>query len=245
MLKNRVAFITGASRGIGQSIALKFAENGANLILNATKLENLKQTEELIKKYNVDYLLVEGDVSKESNVKEMVSHAIDKFEKIDILVNNAGITRDNIIFRLKEDDWDMVININLKGTFLMSKAIAKFMIKKRYGKIINISSVVGEMGNQGQANYVASKAGVIGLTKALAREFSSRSINVNAITPGFIESEMTKNSESKILEQIKNSIPLKRIGTPEEVANGALFLASNLSDYITGHILKINGGLYM
>ena len=175
----------------------------------------------------------------------MVKTALNKFSSIDILVNNAGITRDNLIFRIKEDDWDAVLNVNLKGAFLMSKIVARVMIKKRYGKIINISSVVGEMGNQGQANYVASKAGLIGLTKALAREFASRNINVNAIAPGFIESEMTKNSDSKILQQIKDSIPLGRIGLPEEVANGALFLASPMSDYITGTVLKINGGLYM
>jgi 3-oxoacyl-[acyl-carrier protein] reductase len=245
MLKNKVAFITGASRGIGKAIAIKFAENGANLILNATKLSNLADTEEKVKNFNIEYLLVEGNVALEDDVKRMVNKAIDKFQKIDILVNNAGITKDNLIFRIKEQDWDDVLNVNLKGAFLMSKAIAKIMIKKRTGRIINISSVVGEMGNQGQANYVSSKAGLIGLTKALAREFASRNILVNAIAPGFIESEMTKGAESKILDQIKDSIPLKKIGAPEDVANGALFLASNMSDYITGHVLNINGGLYM
>ncbi len=245
MLKGKTAFITGASRGIGRAIAVKFAENNANLILNATKLENLKTTEELIKNYNIDYLLVEGDVSNDNHVKEMVNRSFEKFSSIDILVNNAGITRDNLIFRIKEDDWDKVLNINLKGSFLMCKAIARKMIKKKYGKIINITSVVGQMGNQGQSNYVSSKAGLIGLTKALAREFASRNINVNAIAPGFIESEMTKNAEGKILEGIKNSIPLGRIGKTEDIANAALFLASSMSDYITGHVLSVNGGLYM
>ena len=245
MLRNRTAFITGASRGIGRAIAEKFAQNGANLILNATKLENLKTIEEIIKNFNIDYLLVEGDISKESDVKRMVDEAFKKFSNIDILVNNAGITKDNLIFRIKEDDWDKVLDINLKGAFLMCKAIARKMIKKKYGKIINITSVVGQMGNQGQANYVSSKAGLIGLTKALAREFASRSINVNAIAPGFIESEMTDNAESKILEQIRESIPLGRIGKTDEIADAALFLASSMSDYITGHILNVNGGLYM
>ncbi len=245
MLKNKTAFVTGASRGIGKAIALKFAENGANLVLNATKLENLKNTGDEIKKYNIDYLFVEGDVSNEEHVKAMVKDAINKFSNIDILVNNAGITRDNLIFRIKEEDWDKVLDINLKGAFLMIKAIARGMIKKRYGKIINITSVVGEMGNQGQANYVASKAGLIGLTKSLAREFASRNINVNAIAPGFIESEMTSNADSKILAGIRDSIPFGSIGLPEDIANGALFLASDMSKYITGHILNINGGLYM
>jgi len=245
MLRNRTAFITGASRGIGRAIAEKFAQNGANLILNATKLENLKSIEEIIKNFNIDYLLVEGDISKESDVKRMVDEAFKKFSNIDILVNNAGITKDNLIFRIKEEDWDKVLDINLKGAFLMCKAIARKMIKKKYGKIINITSVVGQMGNQGQANYVSSKAGLIGLTKALAREFASRNINVNAIAPGFIESEMTDNAESKILEQIRESIPLGRIGKTDEIADAALFLASSMSDYITGHILNVNGGLYM
>ncbi len=245
MLKNKVAFITGASRGIGKAIAVKFAENNADLILNATKIENLKEVENEIKEFGIEYLLLQGDVSNESHVKDMVKAANDKFKSIDILVNNAGITKDNLIFRIKENDWDSVLNVNLKGAFLMAKAIARGMLKKRYGKIINIASVVGEMGNQGQANYVSSKAGLIGLTKALAREFASRNINVNAVAPGFIDSEMTKNAESKVLEQIKKDIPLARIGSPDEVASGVLFLASEMSDYITGHVLNINGGLYM
>jgi 3-oxoacyl-[acyl-carrier protein] reductase len=245
MLKGKTAFITGASRGIGKAIALKFAENNANLVLNATKLENLKSTEDEIKKYNIDYLILEGDISKEQDVKSMANQAFEKFGSIDILVNNAGITKDNLIFRIKEEDWDRVLNINLKGAFFMCKVLARKMIKNKFGKIINITSVVGQMGNQGQANYVSSKAGLIGLTKALAREFASRNINVNAIAPGFIESEMTSNAESKILDEIKNSIPLGRIGIAENIADAALFLASSMSDYITGHILSVNGGLYM
>ncbi len=245
MLLNRVAFITGASRGIGKAIAVKFAEMNAKLILNATKIDNLKSVEEELKKVGTEYILVEGDVSNEEDVKNMVKRGIERFSSIDILVNNAGITKDNLIFRIKADDWDKVLNVNLKGAFLMSKAVARGMIKKRYGKIINITSVVGEMGNLGQANYVASKAGLIGLTKALAREFASRNINVNAVAPGFIDSEMTRNAEGKVLDEIKSDIPLSRIGLPEEIANGVLFLASSMSDYITGHILNINGGLYM
>jgi len=175
----------------------------------------------------------------------MANQAFEKFGSIDILVNNAGITKDNLIFRIKEEDWDRVLNINLKGAFFMCKVLARKMIKNKFGKIINITSVVGQMGNQGQANYVSSKAGLIGLTKALAREFASRNINVNAIAPGFIESEMTSNAESKILDEIKNSIPLGRIGIAENIADAALFLASSMSDYITGHILSVNGGLYM
>lgn len=245
MLTGKVAFITGASRGIGKAIAIKFAKNNANLVLVATKKENLKDVENEIKPYNIDYLLLGGDVSNEDDVKTFVDETIKKFKRIDILVNNAGITRDNLILRMKTSDWDSVLNVNLKSAFLLSKAFARYFIKQKSGKIINISSLVGLMGNAGQANYSSSKAGLIGLTKSLSKELGSRNIQVNAIAPGFIQTEMTKDMDLNVVEEIKKSIPLNRAGTPEDVANGALFLASNMSDYITGHVLNISGGLYM
>ncbi len=245
MLSGKVAFISGASRGIGKAIAIKFAQNGANLILNATKLENLKDVENEIKNYNIEYLLVDGNIANEDDVKKMVKQTIDKFKKIDILVNNAGITRDNLLMRMKTEDWDTVINVNLRGAFLVTKSFLRYFIKQKSGKIINISSVVGLMGNPGQANYSASKAGLIGFTKSLAKEVGSRNIQVNAIAPGFIQTEMTKNLEGKVIDEMKNAIPLNRLGSPEDIANGALFLASSMSDYITGTVLNISGGLYI
>ena len=245
MLKGKVAFITGASRGIGKAIAMKFGENGANLVLVATKLDNLRSVEDEIKRFNVDYLLLAGDVSNEDDVNSFVKKAIDKFKRVDILVNNAGITRDNLIMRMKSDDWDRVLNVNLKSAFLLSRAFTRYFIKQRAGKIINISSVVGLMGNQGQINYASSKAGLIGLTKSLAKELGSRNIQVNAIAPGFIQTEMTKDLEGKVIEEMKKAIPLNRLGTSEDIANGALYLASSMSDYVTGTVLNISGGLYM
>jgi len=245
MLKGKTAFITGASRGIGKAVAIELARKGIIVAIGYNRHTPKADEVKRVKKYNIDYLILEGDISKEQDVKSMANQAFEKFGSIDILVNNAGITKDNLIFRIKEEDWDRVLNINLKGAFFMCKVLARKMIKNKFGKIINITSVVGQMGNQGQANYVSSKAGLIGLTKALAREFASRNINVNAIAPGFIESEMTSNAESKILDEIKNSIPLGRIGIAENIADAALFLASSMSDYITGHILSVNGGLYM
>ena len=242
MLKGKVAFITGASRGIGKAIAIKFAQNNANLVLVATKVENLKSTEDEIKKYNIDYLLLGGNVADEDDVKRFVKETIDKFGKIDILVNNAGISRDNLIMRMKTEDWDKVMDVNLKSAFLLSKAFIRYFIKQKSGKIINISSIVGLTGNPGQANYSASKAGLIGLTKSLAKELGSRNIQVNAIAPGFIKTEMTENLNE---DEMLKLIPLNRAGKPEEVADGALFLASSMSDYITGSVLNISGGLYM
>ncbi len=245
MLSGKVAFVTGASRGIGKAIAIKFAENNAQLALVATKIENLKNVENEIKKYNVEYLLLEGDVSNENDAKRFVKETIDKFGKINILVNNAGITRDNLILRMKTEDWDKVLEVNLKSAFLLSKAFARYLIKQKSGKIINISSIVGLMGNPGQANYSSSKAGLIGLTKSLAKELGARNIQVNAIAPGFIQTEMTQDLEGKVIENMKSAIPLGRLGTTEDVANVALFLASSLSDYVTGTVLNVSGGLYM
>ncbi len=245
MLKGKVAFITGASRGIGKAIALKFAENNANLVLIATKVENLKNVEDEIKKFNIDYLLLGGNIADEEDVNRFVKETIKKFGKIDILVNNAGITKDNLVMRMKSSDWDEVMNVNLKGAFLLIKTFSRYFIKQRSGKIINISSIVGLMGNPGQANYSASKAGIIGLTKSIAKELGPRNIQVNAIAPGFIQTEMTKNLESKVTDELKKAIALERLGTPEDVANVALFLASNMSDYITGTVINVSGGLYM
>ncbi len=245
MLSGKVAFITGASRGIGKAISVKFAQNNANLVLVATKIENLKEVENEIKNYNIEYLLLAGNVADEDIVKEFVKKTIDKFGKIDILVNNAGITRDNLILRMKTEDWDSVLNVNLKSAFLLSKAFARYFIKQKSGKIINISSVVGLMGNPGQANYSSSKAGLIGLTKSLAKELGSRNIQVNAIAPGFIQTEMTKDLEGKVINEMKEAIPLNRLGSPEDIANACLFLASSMSDYVTGTVLNVSGGLYM
>ncbi len=245
MLSGKVAFVTGASRGIGKAIAIKFAKNNAQLALVATKIENLKNVENEIKKYNVEYLLLEGDVSNENDVKRFVKETINKFGKINILVNNAGITRDNLILRMKTEDWDKVLEVNLKSAFLLSKAFARYLIKQKSGKIINISSIVGLMGNPGQANYSSSKAGLIGLTKSLAKELGARNIQVNAIAPGFIQTEMTQDLEGKVIENMKSAIPLGRLGTTEDVANVTLFLASSLSDYVTGTVLNVSGGLYM
>ncbi|QUH26252.1 3-oxoacyl-[acyl-carrier-protein] reductase [Serpentinicella alkaliphila] len=246
LVKGKNALVTGASRGIGKEIALTLAKNGANVIVNYpidSEAEAANEVVKEIEKLNVKALAVKADVTSESEVKEMVD-AIDKnFDTLDILVNNAGITRDNLLIRMKEDDWDRVIDVNLKGTFICTKAVARKMMKQKYGKIVNVSSVVGVMGNAGQANYCASKAGVIGLTKSVARELASKEINVNAIAPGFIETEMTAILSEDVKNQMLANIPLKKYGKPEDVANLVLFLSSDLSKYITGQVILVDGGM--
>jgi 3-oxoacyl-[acyl-carrier protein] reductase len=190
-------------------------------------------------------MAVKVDVANLSDVERMVAAILEKFDKIDILVNNAGITRDKLILRMTEEDWDVVLNVNLKGTFNCTKTVIRHMAKQRSGKIVSIASVVGEMGNAGQVNYSASKAGVIGLTKTIAREFAKRGINVNAIAPGYIETPMTEVLPEKVKEELKRLIPMERLGKPEDVAEAALFLVSEESNYITGHVLSVNGGIYM
>jgi 3-oxoacyl-[acyl-carrier protein] reductase len=245
LLKDKVAIITGAGQGIGKTIVSLFVKNGAKVAACDINIESAKETEKEIKEIGGDYIAIKTDVADYKEVEEMVKKTIDYFGHVDILVNNAGITRDNLIVKMKEDDWDAVININLKGTFNTIKAVAKNMIKQRYGKIVNIASVVGEMGNASQTNYSASKAGVIGLTKSIARELASRNINVNAVAPGYIDTAMTRAIPEKYREKLIEQIPLSRLGSPEDVANAVLFLASESANYITGNIIKVNGGLYM
>ncbi|AEM73222.1 3-oxoacyl-[acyl-carrier-protein] reductase [Caldicellulosiruptor acetigenus] len=246
LLKDKVALITGASRGIGRAIALKFAQNGANVIINYSSSQS--QAEELkeeIEKIGTKAMIIKCDVSNADEVSQMFSQVEKEFGRLDILVNNAGITKDGLILRMNEEDFDKVIAINLKGAFLCARAAAKMMVKQRSGNIINISSVVGIAGNIGQANYAASKAGIIGLTKSLAKELASRNIRVNAIAPGFIKTDMTEVLSDKVKEVMLSSIPLGRFGKADEVANVALFLASNLSSYITGQVIVVDGGMIM
>jgi len=242
---DRVVLITGAARGIGKVIAQKFAESGAKLVLSDTSENVLNAAQEISDKFKAQAIGILANVAVEDDCKKNVEKALEKFGRIDILVNNAGITRDNLAIRMKEKDFDDVISVNLKGPFLMSKQVFIPMSQKRYGKIVNISSIVGQIGQAGQANYSSSKAGLIGLTKSLAREFARRNINVNAVAPGFIMTKMTEKLDDKIKEEIISQIPLNRFGSSEDVAWAVMFLASDKSSYITGQVISVNGGLYM
>ncbi len=245
MEENKVALITGGTRGIGKAIAKKFAENGYNLVINYvsenTDLEKLKND---INSKN-EILFVRANVGDFESSEELVKQAIEKFGKIDVLVNNAGITRDNLIMRMKEEDFDNVINTNLKGTFNVTKNVVPYMMKKRSGKIVNISSVVGVSGNAGQCNYAASKAGIIGFTKSIAKELASRNILANCVAPGFIDTDMTEVLSDSVKENINSQIPLKRMGTAEEIAKAVYFLAGEDNTYITGQVLNVDGGMLM
>ncbi|WP_252231314.1 3-oxoacyl-[acyl-carrier-protein] reductase [Clostridium sp. ZBS15] len=246
MLKGKCAIITGAARGIGKAIAFKLASLGANIVLNyRSSEEEAKIVASEIEKMGVEVLTVKGDISKLEDVENIISEAKSKFGIIDIIVNNAGITKDTLILRMKEKDFDDVIDVNLKGVFNCLKSITPVMVRQKYGKIINISSVVGVAGNAGQVNYAASKAGVIGMTKSLAKELGARGINVNAVAPGFIETDMTSVLGEKVKEEAKKNIPLKRFGTPEDVAGVVAFLASENSNYVTGQVINIDGGMVM
>jgi 3-oxoacyl-[acyl-carrier protein] reductase len=245
MLSDKVAIVTGASRGIGRSIAIALAAQGAKVVASARSVEALEKLTAEIKADGGEALAVVGDVAVEEDAKNLVEQAVATYGRVDILINNAGITRDGLLLRMKSEDWDAVLDTNLKGAFLCIRAAAKFMSKQRSGRIINISSVVGEMGNAGQANYCASKAGLLGLTKSVARELSRRNVTVNAITPGFIATDMTENMTEKARETMSEQIPLGRLGEAEDVTNAVLFLASDQSSYITGQVLGVNGGMYM
>ena len=241
---NKVAMITGATRGIGKQIALTLANEGYNIVLNyRTENDELKQLKNEIESKNVKCLAVQGDVTNFEDCKQMIESAIKEFGKIDVLVNNAGITKDMLLARMKEEDFKQVIDVNLVGTFNMTKNVISYMMKARNGKIINISSVVGIEGNAGQTNYSASKAGIIGFTKSLAKEVASRNILVNAVAPGFIETNMTDVLKQEVKDEIAKNIPLKRMGTPQDVANVVKFLASEDSSYITGQVISVDGGM--
>ncbi len=241
---DKVAMITGATRGIGKQIALTLANEGYNIVLNyRTENDELKQLKNEIESKNVKCLAVQGDVTNFEDCKQMIESAIKEFGKIDVLVNNAGITKDMLLARMKEEDFKQVIDVNLVGTFNMTKNVISYMMKARNGKIINISSVVGIEGNAGQTNYSASKAGIIGFTKSLAKEVASRNILVNAVAPGFIETNMTDVLKQEVKDEIAKNIPLKRMGTPQDVANVVKFLASEDSSYITGQVISVDGGM--
>lgn len=246
LLDGRHALVTGASRGIGRAVALAFAAEGASVALNfAGNVAAAEAVRAEIESAGGKAILVPADVSDENAVEDMVKTVTEAFGSIDILVNNAGITRDGLLLRMKEEDWDAVLNTNLKGVFLCTKAVSKFMMKKRYGRIVNMASVVGVTGNASQANYAAAKAGVIGFTKAMAKELASRGVTVNAIAPGFIRSDMTDVLPDKVKEAMLAEIPLGRAGEPADVAKAALFLASDQAAYITGQVLKVDGGMVM
>lgn len=245
-LEGKVALVTGASRGIGREIALGLAKQGADVVVNYSgSEERANQVAAEIKELGRNAIAVQCDVSNSESVTSMVKATIDTFGKLDILVNNAGITKDNLLMRMKEDEWDDVININLKGVFLCTKAVTRQMMKQRSGRIINISSIVGVSGNPGQANYVAAKSGVIGLTKTTAKELSSRGITVNAIAPGFITTDMTDKLTEDVKDQMLKQIPLARFGEPSDIANVVVFLASEDSRYMTGQTLHVDGGMVM
>lgn len=242
----KVALVTGANSGIGKVIALELAKEGYDILLNYVFDEDAaKSVKAEVEAIGTRCELLYADISDYSAVEVMMKNAFEIFGRIDVLVNNAGITKDNLILRMSEEEWDSVINVNLKGTFNCCKHIARKMLKQRQGKIINIASIIGEMGNTGQANYGASKAGVIGLTKTLAKEFAPRHINVNAITPGFIETAMTDRIPEKERTAMIDAIPLGALGQPQDIANLVVFLASEKANYITGQIIGLNGGLYM
>ncbi len=241
---SKVVLITGATRGIGKEIALTLAKEGFNIAVNyLEENEDLKNTKKEIEENNVKCLTVQGDVSKYEDAEKVASEVIKEFGKIDILVNNAGITKDMLLMRMKEQDFRSVIDVNLVGTFNMTKNVIPYMMKERSGRIISLSSVVGIAGNAGQTNYSASKAGIIGFTKSLAKEVGSRNILVNAVAPGFIQTNMTEVLKDEVKEEIAKSIPLKRMGTTKDVANLVKFLASEDSSYITGQVIQVDGGM--
>ncbi len=244
-LSGKVALVTGAAQGIGKAIAMLLARNEADVVVSDINLEKAQETANEIQGMGRRSVAIKVNVADLKDVERMVETIVEQFGRIDILVNNAGITRDRLILRMTEEDWDAVLDVNLKGTFNCTKAAIRYMSKQKSGKIVSIASVSGEMGNPGQANYAASKAGVIGFTKTIAREFAGRGINVNAIAPGYIQTPMTDAVPEKAKEELKRMIPMERLGKPEDVAQAVLFLVSESSSYITGQVLNVNGGIYM
>ena len=244
-MSTRIAFITGASRGIGRACAIALSNAGAKVVLAARQLDKLEQVAAEIRLAGGETFVVPIDLSSHDSIKEAFSKASKDFGRIDILINNAGVTRDGLALRMKRDDWDAVLQTNLSGSFFCIQQVISPMIRERWGRIVNIASVVAEAGNAGQANYCAAKAGLIGLTKSLAHELASRNVTVNAVAPGFIETDMTGALTGEQKAKLTESVPLKRIGKPEDVAAAVKFLASEEAAYITGHVLDVNGGMYM
>jgi len=244
-LEGKVALITGGARGIGREIAMLFANKGANIAICDVNLEEAQKTAKEIEDLGRQGIAFKADVTSSSQVQDMADKILDKFNKIDILINNAGITKDNLLLRMSEEDWDKVIAVNLKGTFICTKIVSRIMLKQRSGKIVNLASIIGIMGNAGQANYAASKAGIIGLTKSAAKELASRNICVNAIAPGFIMTDMTAKLPEEVQKKMLSMIPLARFGEAKDVADLALFLSSGSSSYITGQVIQVDGGMLM
>jgi len=245
MVQDKVALVTGASRGIGRSISLALAAQGAKIVAVDVDLQATEEFVAELKAAGTEAVAIQGNVTVAADVDKMVKIAKETFDRIDILVNNAGITRDALLLRMKDADWDAVLDVNLKGAFLCTRAVAKLMTKQRYGRIINIASVVGQMGNAGQANYCASKAGLMGLTRSNARELAKRNITVNAVAPGFISTAMTDALPEEKRQELAAQIPLARLGSAEDIANAVLFLAAEKTGYITGQVIGVNGGMYM
>ncbi len=244
-LSGKIALVTGAAQGIGRDIALGLAKDGAEVAICDVNLEAAQKTAGDIEAMGRKSLALKANVASSADVTALIDQVVEKFGRIDILVNNAGITRDGLIIRMKDEDWDLVLSINLKGAFLCTKSALKYMTKQRSGTIINIASIVGAMGNAGQANYVASKAGLIGLTKTIAREYSNRNVTANAVAPGFIDTAMTQALSEQVRADLAKQIPLGRLGSSEDVANAVRFLASPSAAYITGQVIHVNGGMYM
>ena len=244
-LEGKIALVTGAARGIGRAIALAFAKEGADIVVGDVNIQEAENTAKEIQSLGRKSLALDLDVTEYTKVEEAVNKILDKFSKVDILVNNAGITKDNLILRMSQAEWDAVINVNLKGTFHCTKAVSKVMIKQRSGKIINIASIIGIIGNAGQANYAASKAAIIAFTKTSAKELAIRNITANAIAPGFIQTDMTAKLSEELKQKMLSSIPLGKLGSPEDVAGACVFLASSEADYITGQTIVVDGGMVM
>ncbi len=244
-LAEKVAIVTGSTRGIGQAIAEELARQGAKVVISGRNGERAQQVAAAIQEAGGEAIAVQADVSHMEDAQRLVKETLDRWGRIDILVNNAGITRDNLLLRMSEEEWDTVLQVNLKGAFNCTKSVTRQMMKQRQGRIINITSVVGQMGNAGQANYAASKAGLIGFTKSVARELASRNITCNAVAPGYIQTDMTAALDDAVKDSLKQQIPLGRLGTPEDVARVVAFLCSDDAAYITGQVINVDGGMVM